>query len=98
MAALPFGKLEWNYDLSPDERLGVILSLTGVSVLAGFGEEFGWRGYLLPRLLLDRKLARLVLLEIGVVWGVWHCAMAIGPLPERYRKEGSVVQRRPVSE
>ncbi len=35
-----------------------------------FGEEFGWRAYLLPRLLpLGNK--RAVLLS-GVIWGVWH--------------------------
>jgi membrane protease YdiL (CAAX protease family) len=78
--ALPFGKLVWPLDLGRQERLVVILSLAGVSVLAGFGEEFGWRGYLLPRLLTDRRLARLALLAVGVVWGVWHCATAVGPL------------------
>ncbi|MFC6989983.1 CPBP family intramembrane glutamic endopeptidase [Haloplanus sp. GCM10025708] len=35
-----------------------------------FGEEFGWRGYLLPKLLpLGWRRAVVVL---GVVWGVWH--------------------------
>jgi membrane protease YdiL (CAAX protease family) len=80
LMALAFGKLVWHPDLSRPESLVVILSLAGGSVLAGFGEEFGWRGYLLPRLLPDRKLARLALLMVGVVWGVWHCATAVGPL------------------
>jgi membrane protease YdiL (CAAX protease family) len=37
---------------------------------ATFGEEFGWRAYLLPKLmpLGGRKAAVL----LGVVWGVWH--------------------------
>jgi uncharacterized protein len=35
-----------------------------------FGEEFGWRGYLLPKLMpLGGRKA--VLLS-GVIWGVWH--------------------------
>jgi membrane protease YdiL (CAAX protease family) len=35
-----------------------------------FGEEFGWRGYLLPKLLpLGPRRA---LLGHGVIWGVWH--------------------------
>jgi membrane protease YdiL (CAAX protease family) len=38
--------------------------------LATFGEEFGWRAYLLPKLmpLGGRKAALL----IGVIWGIWH--------------------------
>ncbi len=80
LAALPFGRLEWNHNLRQDELLLVILSLGGASLLAGFGEEFGWRGYLLPRLLPDRKMARLAVVVIGIVWGIWHCAIAIGPL------------------
>jgi membrane protease YdiL (CAAX protease family) len=80
LVALPFGKLAWHHDLGRQERLVVILSLAGGSVLAGFGEEFGWRAYLLPRLLTDRRVARLALLVVGVVWGLWHCATALGPL------------------
>ncbi len=35
-----------------------------------FGEEFGWRAYLLPKLMpLGGKRAVLLL---GVIWGVWH--------------------------
>lgn len=35
-----------------------------------FGEEFGWRAYLLPKLLpLGSRTAIIVL---GVIWGVWH--------------------------
>lgn len=35
-----------------------------------FGEEFGWRGYLLPKL---APLGwRRALLAHGVIWGVWH--------------------------
>ena len=38
--------------------------------LATFGEEFGWRGYLLPKL---APLGwRRALVVHGVVWGVWH--------------------------
>jgi hypothetical protein len=35
-----------------------------------FGDEYGWRGYLLPRLLpLGEIRASLIL---GVVWSLWH--------------------------
>lgn len=80
LAALPLGQAEWNHNLSRDELIVVILSPAGFSVLAGFGEEFGWRGYLLPRLLSDRRYARGILLIIGFIWGIWHCATAVGPL------------------
>lgn len=79
VAAL-FRKLEWNPNVSRQELIVVILSLGGFSLLVGFGEEFGWRGYLLPRLLHKRNMTRLVILIVGIVWGIWHCAVAIGPL------------------
>jgi membrane protease YdiL (CAAX protease family) len=73
-------RLQWNWPLSREEQTVAVLSLAGFSLLAGFGEEFGWRGYLLPRWLAEPRYARAVLVAIGLVWGVWHCAIAIGPL------------------
>ena len=35
-----------------------------------FGEEFGWRGYLQPRLFGDRPLLGAV--ATGVIWALWH--------------------------
>lgn len=37
-----------------------------------FGEEFGWRGYLQPRLAPGRPL--LAALLVGLIWGIWHYA------------------------
>ncbi len=38
--------------------------------LATFGEEFGWRGYLQPKLMgLGQRRAVLLM---GLIWGVWH--------------------------
>lgn len=39
--------------------------------LGAFGEEYGWRGFLLPRLAqrLGYFKASIV---VGVIWGVWH--------------------------
>lgn len=49
--------------------LGLLIS-PFVNGLATFGEEFGWRGYLLPRLMpLGVRKATLL---TGVIWGVWH--------------------------
>jgi membrane protease YdiL (CAAX protease family) len=45
--------------------------------LFGLGEEIGWRGYLLPRLMpLGKGKAYLLL---GAIWGLWHAPLiAIG--------------------
>jgi uncharacterized protein len=41
-----------------------------VNLLAVFGEEFGWRAYLQPKLMpLGPRKALLV---TGLIWGVWH--------------------------
>ncbi|QLH80185.1 CPBP family intramembrane glutamic endopeptidase [Halosimplex pelagicum] len=61
--------------LSPTAFLAVqiVQALVAAPLLNGvatFGEEFGWRGYLLPKL---APLGwRRALLAHGVVWGVWH--------------------------
>ncbi|HTM58384.1 MAG TPA: type II CAAX endopeptidase family protein, partial [Candidatus Udaeobacter sp.] len=39
-------------------------------LLLALGEEIGWRGYLLPRL-IDAGVRRPVLLS-GIIWGFWH--------------------------
>lgn len=43
-----------------------------------FGEEWGWRGYLLPK--MQEKLPMpLLLLVNGIIWGLWHAPLtAIG--------------------
>jgi membrane protease YdiL (CAAX protease family) len=48
-----------------------LLALIGALTLTGFGEETGWRGYALPRLLPRRSPVRASLL-VGAGWAVWH--------------------------
>ncbi|HEY9900719.1 MAG TPA: CPBP family intramembrane glutamic endopeptidase [Pantanalinema sp.] len=48
--------------------LGPILGLPAL-----FGEEYGWRGYLLPRLLPLGSRRALAL--HGVIWGLWHAPL-----------------------
>jgi hypothetical protein len=43
--------------------------------LFGFGEELGWRGYLLPKLMVLGKFRAYVLL--GIVWGLWHLPLIL---------------------
>lgn len=43
-----------------------------------FGEEWGWRGYLLPKM-AEKLPAVPMLLVTGVIWGLWHAPLtAIG--------------------
>ena len=41
-----------------------------------FGEEWGWRGYLLPK--MNKLLPTIpTLLITGVIWGLWHAPLTI---------------------
>ena len=42
-----------------------------VIALIAIGEEYGWRGFLLPRLLERYSLLKSSLVS-GLIWGVWH--------------------------
>ncbi len=59
--------------------LGVLVAslITGpiINGLIALGEEIGWRGYLLPRLMpLGKAWAYLIL---GVIWGLWHMPLIL---------------------
>lgn len=41
-----------------------------------FGEEWGWRGYLLPKM-AEKMHAIPMLLLNGVIWGLWHAPLTI---------------------
>lgn len=49
----------------------VIPTILILTVLAGVGEEFGWRGFALPRL-QQRHSALASGLIVGVIWSIWH--------------------------
>ncbi len=40
-----------------------------------FGEEFGWRGYLLPKLAPLGGIAAAII--TGVIWGLWHAPLIV---------------------
>ena len=42
-----------------------------LNILATFGEEFGWRSFLLPRLTEQLGIRR-GLIATNIIWGVWH--------------------------
>ncbi len=51
--------------------VNVIPMFIMLAIAAGMGEEFGWRGFLLPRL-QTRHNALVSGLIVGVVWAIWH--------------------------
>ena len=77
-----FGKLDFGeiFDrFSPIFMLGIFLTAVSVAVPQAFycfGEEFGWRAYLYPKLekLLGTPAAILI---GGIIWGVWHAPLTV---------------------
>ncbi len=57
-------------------HLSITLSLvTVVGLFTVAGEEIGWRGYMLTRL-VDAKLPYPILLS-GIIWGAWHVPLLV---------------------
>jgi membrane protease YdiL (CAAX protease family) len=59
---------KWNI-VAPLLVLGLIWPL-----FSSFGEEFGWRGYILPQLLQNYSPLKAGLI-LGTVWSTWHLPM-----------------------
>lgn len=69
--AFPFDNL--------NTRIGMILFQLSAAIiifLPAFGEEWGWRGYLMPKLteLIGKPAAVVV---GGIIWGLWHAPLTI---------------------
>ena len=59
----------------PGMFLATLLVTPFINGVFGFGEEFGWRGYLLPRLMPLGKARAYTL--VGVIWGLWHAPLIL---------------------
>jgi membrane protease YdiL (CAAX protease family) len=63
------GDVRWFYP--PDQAQYVVAAF-----LLPLGEEFGWRGFALPR--LQKRMGALkASLVLGVLWGAWHIPMFV---------------------
>lgn len=67
--------------MPPASTLLVVLFISSlflgptINGIFGFGEELGWRGYLLPKLMpLGKARAYLTL---GIIWGLWHAPLVL---------------------
>ena len=70
-AGFPFGPAE-----TPLWQKILILFLVFVLGFDGLGEELGWRGFALPKL-LERYSALVSSLMLGTLWAVWHFPYAL---------------------
>ena len=52
---------------------GVLLVLVAplMNLVNCFGEEWGWRGFLFPKMREGRSFVRTAIL-VGIIWGLWH--------------------------
>ena len=60
----------------PDARTAYIYPLMGIVSgvffsIGGLGEETGWRGYMMPRMIKLFGTAKAVIIG-GIIWGIWH--------------------------
>jgi uncharacterized protein len=91
LATFEHHAMRWPLQLAPGPtsflvRL-LLASTLGVvfSAITAAGEEFGWRGYMVTRL-IDARVPRPILVS-GLIWGLWHVPLiltgqyAAGPRP-----------------
>ncbi len=70
-----------HFSWAGDSVLQVILNFVLIIPLAtvsAIGEEYGWRGYLLPRLLHSNEIRTSIV--IGLIWALWHLPLLIAGL------------------
>jgi len=83
LIAIPFYFLlgAESFTWAGEDPVGLVFSLVPLTLFAAItalGEEYGWRGYLLPLLLPHgRQKATLI---VGMVWSLWHLPIVLSGL------------------
>jgi membrane protease YdiL (CAAX protease family) len=74
---LAFGMHSLPAGVIATEVLAVFVLRFVATLIPAFGEEFGWRGYMLPRL-ARRYSVRWALLLHAFIWWAWHLPTLVG--------------------
>ena len=53
-----------------------VLLAPALNIFTTFGEEWGWRGYLVPKMSAKLRIVP-ALLVTGVIWGLWHAPLTV---------------------
>lgn len=72
--------IEWQYGAPPAMIVPIGLLIW---LLNAYPEEYGWRGYALPRL-LEKFSPFSASLILGVIWGLWHLPLHFIPTTTQY--------------
>lgn len=72
--------IEWEYGapIAMIVPIGLLIWL-----LNAYPEEYGWRGYALPRL-LDKFSPLIASIFLGIIWGLWHLPLHFIPGTTQY--------------
>lgn len=76
-SGLVLGSYSWPAGLLFSQVLFHLLLKFFLTLVPAFGEEFGWRGYLFPRLAQIHTPKKAVLLH-AVIWWAWHLPAIVG--------------------
>lgn len=57
-------------------QLALVIVAPLLNCVSCFGEEWGWRGYLLPHL-SERHGVRIAVPVSGIIWGLWHAPITV---------------------
>jgi membrane protease YdiL (CAAX protease family) len=72
---LPFGTMNGPAGMTAFVLLSGMLAGVTINALFAFGEEVGWRGYLLKQFEGRSFLGTAVV--IGIIWGLWHAPLIL---------------------
>ena len=57
-------------------QLALVFVAPALNVFTCFGEEWGWRGYLLPHM-LEKRSVTFTIIASGIIWGLWHAPITV---------------------